>query len=70
MKKVTIEGMKCENCAKKVKKALEGLDGVVNTVIDLEAKTAKIDTSYDIENNVIKNAIDRTGFTVVAIKDC
>ena len=35
-----------------------------------EAKTAKIDTSYDIENNVIKNAINRTGFTVAAIKDC
>ncbi len=68
MKKVSIEGMKCENCARKVRKALEGIDGVVGTKVDLDAKTAVIDLSYDVENNVIKNAVERAGFSVTDIR--
>ena len=39
-KKLNVEGMMCQHCVAHVKGALEGVDGVTEAVVDLEAGTA------------------------------
>ncbi|NLP37672.1 MAG: heavy-metal-associated domain-containing protein [Firmicutes bacterium] len=39
---MSIGGMSCEHCKKRVEKVLQNLNGVENVSVDLEAKTAQI----------------------------
>ncbi len=69
MKKIiNIEGMHCEHCSSRVTKALSSIDGVKKVKVDLKKKTAEIDSSIEIDNNTIIEAIDEVGFEVVSIK--
>lgn len=67
MKKIlTIEGMHCPKCAARVKKALEAL-GSISAEVDLEAKSATVVSDGDVDDAVMKSAIDELGFSVVAV---
>lgn len=66
-KKVTIEGMHCNHCKMAVEKALNSLEGVVETVVDLEKKQAVIELNKDVEDSKIKTAIEEEGFEVKGI---
>ena len=68
-KKMTIEGMKCEHCANFVQKALQAVDGIENADIDLMKKTANIQTSKDVSDKTLTDAVMNAGFQVVEIKD-
>ena len=57
---IKIEGMMCENCVKHVTKALQGIDGVTDV-------NAIIETSKEISDTEIKNAVDEAGYTVTEI---
>lgn len=68
MKKVmVIEGMMCAHCAAHVKKALEAVANVADAEIDLEAKTATINMTGEISNDILISAVKEAGYTPVSV---
>lgn len=64
MKKlIMIEGMRCEHCAAKIRKALDALGN--GCEVDLEKKQAVLDT--DKSDEELKQAVEEKGFHVVSI---
>ena len=59
--------MQCENCAKRVKEALESKEGIKKVKVDLTKNEAVI--SGQIDDNLIKNTISNIGYEVVEITD-
>lgn len=66
-KTMNIEGMMCMNCQKHVDKALNGIDGVKATV-DLKNNCAYIELSQDVNDEVLKSAVEQAGYIVKDIK--
>ena len=67
-KTMKIEGMMCKHCEARVKKILEGIDGVTEADVSFEAGTAIVTLSKDIENDVLKSAIEAQDYPVIDIK--
>lgn len=67
MKNISIEGMMCDNCRKHVEKALSSIEGVTKVEVSLENKNAIIETSKEIDNEIIINAIKEEGYEVKEI---
>ena len=58
-----IEGMHCTGCSTRLEKVLNGLDGVNNASVNLEAKNAVIEfDSSKITLEEIKETIEDAGF--------
>jgi P-type Cu+ transporter len=69
MKKILkVEGMSCGHCKAAVEKALKGIDGVDNAVVDLNSKTAVVELNKDIKNDVLSTAVTEAGYEVIEIK--
>ncbi len=66
-KTITIEGMHCNHCKMTVEKALNSLEGVADTFVDLDKKQAVIELNKDIEDSKIKTVIEEEGFEVKGI---
>ena len=64
-KTIKIDGMHCNHCKMRVEKALKGLAGVVSAVVNLEAKTAEIESASEIDDAAIEAAVDDAGFKVI-----
>lgn len=67
-KKVLIEGMSCGHCVNHVKEALGELNGVTSVDVNLDAKTAILEATVEVEDADIKAAIDDAGYEVVGIE--
>lgn len=67
-KKVYIEGMTCNNCVKHVQEALIQIDGVKDVRVSLEEKLAEIELAHEIDNEVIKEAVEDAGYDVNKIE--
>nr|WP_312576549.1 heavy metal translocating P-type ATPase [Sedimentibacter sp.] len=67
-KTLKVEGMSCGHCKAAVEKALKGIDGVDNAVVDLNSKTAEVTLNKDINNDVLSNAVTEAGYEVVEVK--
>ena len=65
-KKIIIEGMECEHCVKHVKEALKEIEDVAVVEVNLEEGTAEVETQ--IEDEVLKEAIEEAGYDVVDIE--
>ena len=65
-KTMVIKGMSCGHCSARVEKVLNAIDGVEATV-DLESNSATVKLSADVSNEVLKNAVDGIGYTVVEV---
>lgn len=65
-KTMVIEGMSCGHCSARVEKALNALDGVTAKV-DLEAKTASIETEGRVSDEQLKAAVTDAGYDVVSL---
>ena len=61
-KTITIEGMQCNHCKMTVEKVLGAIDGVEKVDVNLENKTATIETSKEVADVKIKQAIEEAGF--------
>mgnify|MGYP000206372456 CR=1 FL=1 len=63
MTTIRIKGMSCQHCVASVTKALEELPGVSGVNVDL----GKGEATYqgDIDRDLAKEAIEKTGFEVV-----
>ena len=66
-KTMKIEGMMCGHCEATVKKALEGLDGVVSAEVSHEAGTAVVELSADVADGVLKKTVEDKDYKVTAI---
>ena len=69
VKKIRIEGMKCEGCAQNVRCALEAVPNVAKVVVNLEKHVAEV---YCDQNNPpsdarLKEAVTKLGFDVTGI---
>ena len=68
MKKlIIIEGMTCSHCEKRVENALKEIDGVKSVEIILDENKAIIEIVENISDEIIANAVDDAGYTVVSI---
>ena len=65
MKKITIqiEGMSCQHCVMRVKKALEGLSGISDLTVEVGSAQMTFDESK-IQQADIENAITKAGYKI------
>ena len=61
-KKLSVEGMMCQHCVAHVKKALEGVDGVEEAVVDLDANSAVAKLSADVADQALVDAVVDAGY--------
>ena len=61
-KKLSVEGMMCQHCVAHVKKALEGIEGVEEAVVDLDSNSATAKLSADVVDQVLVDAIVDAGY--------
>ncbi len=66
MKVINVEGMHCDNCAKRIKKALSSLDNDVTVNL---SKREVILNSDSVSNKDIKSCIEDLGYDVKKIRD-
>lgn len=66
-KRLTVEGMHCENCQIRVENGLNRLDGVVCKV-DLRKKTAVVSYSKEISDELLKETVEKLGYQVTEIQ--
>lgn len=66
-KTIKVEGMHCQNCASRLEKIINNVDGLSGKV-DFESKTAVVESDSDIDENELKNMIDFAGYKVIEIK--
>lgn len=67
-KVLNIEGMVCSNCVKHVHKALMEISGIQEAVVELESKTAQVQLSQAVSDEVLKAAIEDAGYELVSIQ--
>lgn len=68
MKKIIkIEGMTCGHCSSRVEKALNSIEGV-NATVNLKRKHAEVEVAESFDDNILKTAVEETGYTVTGIE--
>ena len=67
-KTVKIEGMMCPHCEANVKKTLEALGNVAGAEVSHKAGTAVLSLTGDVDDAVIKKAVEDKGYKVVSIQ--
>lgn len=67
-KVLNIEGMVCSNCVKHVHKALMEIPGIQEAVVELESKTAQVQLSQAVSDEVLKAAIEDAGYELVSLQ--
>lgn len=69
MKKVMkIEGMMCGHCEARVKKTLEGIEGVTEAVVSHEKGTAVVTLEKEVADSVLKEAVEAQDYKVVSVQ--
>ncbi|MGN0789481.1 MAG: metal-transporting ATPase, partial [Christensenellales bacterium] len=68
MKKIiNIEGMMCTHCQAHVTDALNAIQGVENAEVDYKQGVAIVALNADVADEVLKNAVEKEGYTVLSI---
>ena len=67
-KKLSVEGMMCQHCVAHVKKALEGVVGVEEAVVDLDSNSATAKLSADVADQVLVDAIVDAGYEAKVVE--
>lgn len=62
-KTFTVEGMSCQNCVNHVMEAVNSIDGA-SAVVHLKKGTVTVSMEHEIKDEVIKEAIEKAGYTV------
>lgn len=63
-----IEGMMCGHCTGRVQKALEEVEGVTGVTMRLENKSAEIELSREVSDEILKAAVTEAGYEVIEIR--
>lgn len=61
---IKVEGMSCQHCVMRVKKALEGLNGVIDSDVQIGLVKVIFDESK-VQINAIEKAITDAGYSVI-----
>ncbi len=64
---IEIEGMMCPHCEARVKKTLEGLNGVISADVSHESGTARLVLSSPIADDALREIIEADGYKVKKI---
>ncbi|AIM26003.1 heavy metal-associated domain-containing protein [Melissococcus plutonius] len=64
-KVITIDGMKCDGCAKTIKEKFNHLASVKEVKTDLDKKEVTIISEVEISTNELKNALKDTKYKVI-----
>ena len=64
-KKIQLEGMSCGHCVAHVKETLEALENTTDIQVELGTQSVLVETGATDE--LIRQAIDDAGYTVVSI---
>ena len=67
-KTLKVEGMMCEHCEARVKKALEAVAGVESAVADHNANTAVVTLSADVADDVLTKAVEDQDYKVLGVE--
>lgn len=67
-KTIKIEGMMCPHCEARVKKTLEGIENIESADVSHAEGTAVVTFVTPVADDVLKNAIEEQGYTVIEIK--
>ena len=67
-KKLSVEGMMCQHCVAHVKKALEGVEGVEEAMVDLDSNSATAKLSADVADQVLVDAIVDAGYEAKVVE--
>jgi len=67
-KTLKVEGMMCEHCEARVKKALEAVDGVSSAVASKDSKTAVVTLEKDVADEVLVKAVTDQEYEVLGIE--
>ena len=65
--KISVKGMMCAHCEAHVKKALEAIDGIDSATPSHEENQVVIVTSKEVDENLIKAAIEDAGYEYAGI---
>ena len=63
-KTMKIEGMMCPHCEARVKKVLEGIDGVASAEVSHKKGTAVVTLAKAVDDGVLKKAVEDAGYDV------
>ena len=66
-KTIKIEGMSCMHCSGAVTKALNAIDGVSDTKVDLESKMALVMLNGKVTDDSLRTAVEDAGYEVIHI---
>jgi len=67
-KTIMIEGMTCNHCVMHVTNALKEIDGVSAVEVNLQKKLAVVETSSDVSDSILINAVTETGYQVLKVE--
>ena len=67
-KTLHIEGMMCTHCEKRVKKALEGVDGVTIADVNFKEGTAVVTLNKEVSDEALKKAVEDQDYPVTKIE--
>ena len=67
-KTLKVEGMMCEHCEARVKKALEKVEGVKCAIADKDAGTAVAELDRDVADESLIKAVEDQDYTVKGIE--
>ncbi len=65
--KISVKGMMCGHCEKHVKEALEAIDGITSATASHEKAEVAIETSKEVDESVIKAAVEKAGYEYVGV---
>ena len=63
-----IEGMMCGHCEARVKKTLEGIEGVAEAKVSHTAGTAIVTLNGAVSDDVLRKAVEDQDYKVVGIE--
>ena len=64
---INVNGMMCEHCEARVKRALEALDGVAAAEVSHEAGTAVVTLDRAVQDDALRRAVTEQGYKVTGI---
>ncbi len=65
---VTVEGMSCEHCAKRVENAISAVEGVEGCEVKLKKKVAVVKSSQPVSAEELTKAVTDAGYTVKSVE--
>lgn len=66
-KRMKIEGMMCEHCEARVKKALEAVQGVAGAKVSHKEGNAVVTCNSDVADEILKKAVEDQDYTVISM---